>query len=157
MLKQQCYISHTVAVAAVGGGGKVGGVRGGSGSGDVEGRQWWWGWQWPWWWPRWWRWMWRSQGGVPFGHPRPPKLSTIILITLSDKVIVLKKKLLSIIFMLPPSHNNHHPASTLCNAPPSAYSLPLPPHVDCQVAPLPTPACRCQQCENAIALPTRHH
>ena len=32
-------------------------------------------------------------GGVPFGHPRPPKLSTITLITLSDKVIVLKKKI----------------------------------------------------------------
>ncbi len=29
--------------------------------------------------------------GVPFGHPLPPKMSTIILITLSDKVIVLKK------------------------------------------------------------------
>ncbi len=28
-------------------------------------------------------------GGVPFGHPRPPKMSTIILITLSDKVILL--------------------------------------------------------------------
>ena len=83
-------------------------------------------------------------GGVPFGHPRPPKLSTIILITLSDKVIVLKKKILSIIFMLPPSHNHHHPASTLCIAPPSAYPLPLPPHVDCRVAPLLTPACRRQ-------------
>ncbi len=31
-------------------------------------------------------------GGVPFGHPRHPKMSNIILITLSDKVIVLKKK-----------------------------------------------------------------
>ncbi len=31
-------------------------------------------------------------GGVPFGHPRPPEMSTIILITLSDKVVVLKKK-----------------------------------------------------------------
>jgi hypothetical protein len=30
-------------------------------------------------------------GGVPFGHPCPPKMSTIILITLSDKVAVLKK------------------------------------------------------------------
>ncbi len=30
-------------------------------------------------------------GGVPFGHPHPPKLPTIILITLSDKVVVLKK------------------------------------------------------------------
>jgi hypothetical protein len=29
-------------------------------------------------------------GGVSFGHPRPPKMSTIILITLSAKVIVLK-------------------------------------------------------------------
>ncbi len=28
-------------------------------------------------------------GGVPFGHPRPPKMSTIISITLSDKVVVL--------------------------------------------------------------------
>ncbi len=36
-------------------------------------------------------------GGVPFGHPRPPKMSTIILITLSDKVVVLTKNLLSII------------------------------------------------------------
>ncbi len=36
-------------------------------------------------------------GGVPFGHPRPTKMSTIILITLSDKVIVLKKILQSII------------------------------------------------------------
>ncbi len=31
-------------------------------------------------------------GGVPFGHSCPPKMSTIILITLSDEVIVLKKK-----------------------------------------------------------------
>ncbi len=31
-------------------------------------------------------------GGVPFGHPRHPKMSNIILITFSDKVIVLKKK-----------------------------------------------------------------
>ncbi len=36
-------------------------------------------------------------GGVPFGHSRPPKMSTITSITLSDKVVVLKKKLLSII------------------------------------------------------------
>ncbi len=35
-------------------------------------------------------------GGVPFVHPRPPKISTIILITLSDKLKVLKK-ILSII------------------------------------------------------------
>jgi hypothetical protein len=28
-------------------------------------------------------------GGAPFGHPRSPKMSTIILITLSDKVILL--------------------------------------------------------------------
>jgi hypothetical protein len=28
-------------------------------------------------------------GGVPFGHPLPPKMSTIILTTLSNKVIVL--------------------------------------------------------------------
>jgi hypothetical protein len=30
-------------------------------------------------------------GGVPFGHPFPPKMSTIISISLSDKVVVLKK------------------------------------------------------------------
>ncbi len=30
--------------------------------------------------------------GVPFGHPCPPKMSTIISFTLSDKVVVLKKK-----------------------------------------------------------------
>ncbi len=36
-------------------------------------------------------------GGVPFGHPRPLKMFTIISITLSDKVVVLKKKLLSIL------------------------------------------------------------
>ncbi len=36
-------------------------------------------------------------GGVPFGHPCPPKMSKIISITLSDKEVVLKKKLLSII------------------------------------------------------------
>jgi hypothetical protein len=37
-------------------------------------------------------------GGVPFGHPCHPKMSNIILITLSDKVKVLKKKnILSII------------------------------------------------------------
>jgi hypothetical protein len=35
-------------------------------------------------------------GGVPFGHPRPPQMSTIMSITLSDKVVVLKKKSLSI-------------------------------------------------------------
>jgi hypothetical protein len=29
-------------------------------------------------------------GSVPFGHHRPPKMSTIISITLSDKVVVLK-------------------------------------------------------------------
>ncbi len=29
-------------------------------------------------------------GSVPFGQPCPLKMSTIILITLSDKVIVLK-------------------------------------------------------------------
>jgi hypothetical protein len=27
-------------------------------------------------------------GGVPFGHPCPSKMSTIISITLSDKVVV---------------------------------------------------------------------
>ncbi len=96
-------------------------------------------------------------GGVPFGHPCPPKMSTIILITLSDKVIVLKKTIIINPFMLLHSHNNHHPTSTLCNAPPSAYPLLLPPHVDCRVAPLLTPACWHQHCENAIAPPTRHH
>jgi hypothetical protein len=85
-------------------------------------------------------------GGVPFGHPRPPKMSTIILITLSDKVIVLKKNMIDH-FMLLHSQNNHHPASTLSNAPPSAYPLPLPPHVDCRVAPLLTPAYQRQHCE----------
>ncbi len=35
-------------------------------------------------------------GGVPFGHPLPSKMSTIILITLSDKVIVLKKGIIII-------------------------------------------------------------
>ncbi len=30
-------------------------------------------------------------GGVPFGHPCPLKMSMIISITLSDKVVVLKK------------------------------------------------------------------
>jgi hypothetical protein len=94
--------------------------------------------------------------GVPFGHPRHPKMSTILLITLSDKEIVLKKIIINH-FMLLHSHNNHHPASTLCNAPPSAYPLPLPPHVDCRVALLLTPACRCQHCENAIAPPMCHH
>ncbi len=72
------------------------------------------------------------KGGVPFGHPCPPKMSTIILITLSDKVIVLEIKITINHFMLLHSHNNLHPASTLCNAPPSTYPLPLPPHVDCQ-------------------------
>jgi hypothetical protein len=28
-------------------------------------------------------------GGVPFGHPRPPQMSMIISITLSDKVVIL--------------------------------------------------------------------
>ncbi len=96
-------------------------------------------------------------GGVPFRHPHPLKMYTIILITLSDNVIVLKIKITIVHFMLLHSHNNLHPASTLCNAPPSAYPLPLPPHVDCWVAPLLTPACRCQHCENAIAPPMRHH
>ncbi len=31
-------------------------------------------------------------GGVPFGHLRPPKMSKIISITLSDKEVVSKKK-----------------------------------------------------------------
>jgi hypothetical protein len=95
-------------------------------------------------------------GGVPFGHPRSPKISTIILITLSDKVIVLKKNTINH-FMLLHSQNNHHPTSTLCNAPPSTYPLPLPPHVDCWVAPLLTPAYRRQHCENAISQPMHHH
>jgi hypothetical protein len=95
-------------------------------------------------------------GGVPFGHPCPPKMSTIISITLSDKVVVLKKNTIDH-FMLLHSHNNHHPASTLCNIPPSAYPLPLPPHVDCHVAPLLLLACQRQHCENAIAPPTHHH
>ncbi len=38
-------------------------------------------------------------GGVPFGHPLPPKMSTIILISLSDKVTVLNKILLLIIIL----------------------------------------------------------
>jgi hypothetical protein len=95
-------------------------------------------------------------GADPFVHPCPPKMSTIILITLSDKVIVHKKITINH-FMLLLSHNNHHPASTLCSAPPSAYPLPLQPHVDCQVAPLLTPASRRQHCENAIAPPMCHH
>jgi hypothetical protein len=95
-------------------------------------------------------------GGAPFGHPRPPKMSTIISITLSDKVVVLKKKTINHFMLLHP-HNNHYPTSTLCNAPPSAYPLPLPPHVDCRVAPLLLLVCRCQHSENAIAPPTRHH
>ncbi len=96
-------------------------------------------------------------GSVPFGHPRPPKMSKIILITLSDKEVVLKKNNTIDNFMLLHSPNNHHPASTLCNAPPSAYPLPLPPHVDCCIAHLLLLACRLQQCENAIAPPTRQH
>ncbi len=94
-------------------------------------------------------------GGVPFVHPHPPKMSTIILITLSDKVVVLK--ITTDHFMLLHSHNNHQPASNLSNASPSAYPLPLPPHVDCRVAPLLLLACRCQHCENAVAPPMRHH
>ncbi len=38
-------------------------------------------------------------GGVPFGPPVPPKMSTIILITLSDKVIVLKNTIIINPFM----------------------------------------------------------
>jgi hypothetical protein len=95
-------------------------------------------------------------GGVPFGHPRPPKMSKIISITLFDKEVVLKKKIIHH-FMLLHSHNNHHPASTLCNAPPSAYPLPLPPHVDCRIAHLLLLACRHQHCENAVAPPIRQH
>jgi hypothetical protein len=79
----------------------------------------------------------------------PPKMSTIILITLSGKVIVFKKTIIINPFMPPPPHNNHHPVSTLYNALPSISPLPLPPHVDCRVPPLLTPACRHQHCENA--------
>jgi hypothetical protein len=50
-------------------------------------------------------------------------MSTIILITLSNKVIVLKKTNIIDHFMLPRPHNNHHPASTLCNAPLYPYHL----------------------------------
>jgi hypothetical protein len=39
-------------------------------------------------------------GGVPFGHPRPPKMSTIIWITLSDKVILLKKSIIIVIYRI---------------------------------------------------------
>ncbi len=66
------------------------------------------------------------------------------------------KKFSLVIYAIPPN-NNHHLASTLCNAPLSASSLPLPPHVDCQVPPLLAPVCRRQYCDNAIALPTHHH
>ena len=38
-------------------------------------------------------------GGVPSGSPVPPKMSTIILITLSDKVIVLKNSIIINPFM----------------------------------------------------------
>jgi hypothetical protein len=95
-------------------------------------------------------------GGVPFGHHRPPKISKIISITLFDKEVVLKKITIDH-FMLLHSHNNHHPASTLCNAPPSAYLLPLPPYGDCRIAHLLLLACWHQHCENAIAPPTRQH
>ncbi len=95
-------------------------------------------------------------GGFPFGHLRPPKMSKIISITLSDKEVVRKKNTIDL-FMLLHSHNNHHPASTLCNAPLSAYPLPLPPHVDCCIAHLLLLACRHQHCENTIAPPTRQH
>ncbi len=60
-------------------------------------------------------------GGVPFGHPRPPKISTIISITLSDKVVVLKKQLLSIM---------------LCYCTPITTTIPLLPFV--MLPPLPT-------------------
>ncbi len=61
-------------------------------------------------------------GGVPFGHPRPHKMSKIILITsLSDKDVVLKKKTLSII---------------LCNCTPLTTTTPLLPIVT--LPPLPT-------------------
>ncbi len=96
-------------------------------------------------------------GGVPFGHHRPPKMSKIISITLFDKEVVLKKKITINQFMLLHFHNNHHPASTLCNAPSSAYPLPLPPHVDCRIAHLLLLVCRHQHCENAIAPPTCQH
>ncbi len=97
-------------------------------------------------------------GGVPFGHHRPLKMSKIILITLSDKEVVLKKNITIGHFMLLHSHNkNHQPASTLCKAPPSAYPLSLPPHVDCCIAHLLLLACRHQHCENAIAPPMHQH
>jgi hypothetical protein len=60
-------------------------------------------------------------GGVPFGHPRPPKMSAIISITLSDKVVVLKKKKPSII---------------LCYCTPITTTTPLLPIV--MLPPLPT-------------------
>ncbi len=40
-------------------------------------------------------------GGVPFGHTCPPKMSKIILITVSDKEVVLKK-ILSFYATAPP-------------------------------------------------------
>ncbi len=58
-------------------------------------------------------------GSVPVGPHHRPKMSKIISITLFDKEVVVKKKTFNH-FMLLHSHNNHHPASTLCNAPPSA-------------------------------------
>jgi hypothetical protein len=60
-------------------------------------------------------------GSVPFGHPCPPKISTIISITLSDKVVVLKKKL---------------PLIILCHCTPITTTTPLLPFVT--LPPLPT-------------------
>ncbi len=89
-------VAVVAAVAAVGGGGKVGGVSGGSGSGSGEGHGT------------------NSGGGAgggagggrgvggrgggrgrcPLLVPLSPKMSTIKLITLYDKVIVLKKAII---------------------------------------------------------------
>ncbi len=98
-------------------------------------------------------------GGVLFGHPLPPKIFTIISITLSDKVVVLKRKLLSIIlcYCTPITTTTPLLPFVTLPAPPSAYPLPLPPHVDCHIAPLLLLACRRQHCEDSIAPPTRHH
>jgi hypothetical protein len=60
-------------------------------------------------------------GSVPFGHPCPPNMSTIISITLSDKVVVLKNIYISII---------------LCYCTPITTTTPLLPFV--MLPPLPT-------------------
>ncbi len=56
--------------------------------------------------------------GLPLGL----KGEGIILITLSEEVVILT--IIINHFILPPPHKNHHPASTLCNAPPSAPLYP---------------------------------